>query len=444
MNNSFSQTGAALLIFILFFVIASAGALYMVTRTIYTDLENYAILRASKQSYVLADGIVQDMAYRLVAGKELDATETFTTGGLSTTGTLTYDSTNEMYVLTTESVLRNNYRGARLELLDESSARFNFGVQSGNGGFVMSNSAEIYGNLFSNGTVEGGGSSMVYGDVISAGPAGYVDGVHATGSVWSHEIASGEFDGDAYYQTINLGSTVVGGTLNPGSSDRATTSLPIPNTLVDIHKASTTEAIVAGSGTLIASTSAQCSSGTYIIDTDTTFTNPTKIECDVVVDKKSTTLTLQDTLWVEGNLTFQSGPTTEIDPATSTRSVLVIVDDESDRTTSSKIDIGNGSDFTTTGSGRSYIVLLSMNNDAENGGTEEAITVAQSSNGNMVIYAGHGLVVLQNKIELHEVTGYRIEMGNNSTITYESGLLDISFTSGPPNGFVFGRWSESS
>ena len=167
-----------------------------------------------------------------------------------------------------------------------------------------------------------------------------------------------------------------------------------------------------------------------------------KIDCDVFVDKNSTVWTVTDTVWIEGNLEFKSGPTIESDPAQATRTVLMIVDNESDRTNSSQITIANGTNFSAPSSPKAYIMLVSMNEDAENGGSNVAIDMGQSSNGDVIVYAGHGEISLANSITLKEVTAYLINMGNNSTIEYESGLINLNFTSGPGGGFEIGDWNE--
>jgi hypothetical protein len=60
----------------------------------------------------------------------------------------------------------------------------------------------------------------------------------------------------------------------------------------------------------------------------------------------------------------------------------------------------------------------------------------------LLVYAGHGKIVLQNGISLREVTGYRIEAQNSAEIIYESGLANILFTTGPSGGFTLSDWNE--
>src|SRR3989344_2148337 len=97
------------------------------------------------------------------------------------------------------------------------------------------------GIVFSSGPIMGHNSNIVRGDVISAGPSGLADGIHATSSVYAHTISNSNIDKDAYYTTIS--GTNVGGVSYPGSPDQATSSLPISDAKIDEWKA---EALAGG------------------------------------------------------------------------------------------------------------------------------------------------------------------------------------------------------
>lgn len=440
------DNGAAMLFFVMFFMAASFPLVLLMSNTIYADLIAYRTLNESKLSYQIAEAAIEDSAYRRLTGTPVDVTETLSIFGGSATTDTVVNSGGGLVTIESEGSYNSTIRRSEIVLNISSGASFNFGVQSGNGGFSMNNTAKVYGNVFSNGSVIGGGSSEVLGDVTSAGPSGVVDGVTAS-SVRANSIGPSRstlIKEDAFCQTIDLGNTTVWGSTDncPSWPDEATTTLPFPDSKVNAWKATITAAILSGEGKLIASTDPECAGGTYVIDSDYTFASSTKIECNLTIDKNGTTLTIQDHIWVEGNLLFKSGPTIESNPVVATSSVLMIADNESNRITSSMIEVQNGTDFSAPSSPKSYIMLVSMNDSAENGGTETAINMGQSSNGDVIIYAGHGKVSLTNQISLKEVTGYLIDMGNNSEIIYESGLIDLNFVGGPGGGFEISSWSE--
>ena len=53
---------------------------------------------------------------------------------------------------------------------------FNYGIQSGVGGFVIGN-AVINGNVYSNGTIEGANGATVTGSAFAVGASGFIDNV---------------------------------------------------------------------------------------------------------------------------------------------------------------------------------------------------------------------------------------------------------------------------
>jgi hypothetical protein len=187
-------------------------------------------------------------------------------------------------------------------------------------------------------------------------------------------------------------------------------------------------------------------SGEYFTDTDITL-GFVKIECDLRVKKQgaATVLTLTGPVWVEGNVQFEAGPDVQVDAAVGNRTVPFIADNESNRLTSSSISVEQGTSFTGSGSPKSYVLLISQNEDAETGALNnvDAITLAQSSAGDLLVYAGHGRISLGNSVSLKEITGYLISLGNSAEVIYESGLVNILFTAGPGGGFTLNGWKET-
>ena len=436
MNNSreaLQNRGAALIIFVIFFLMASTVLVLGIGSGVYQALAEYRVLSSSKASFFAVEAGIEDAIHRHRAGSSYSNTESFSVDGVSV-------STVRTFILDTVRVtVSANASGAvrhgQVELVIGEGASFNFGLQSGNGGITLSNNSSVLGNVYSNGRVVGQGNATIFGEVVSAGLGGTIESVHATGSAWSHHIEDSVLDKDAHYMTIV--GTVVGGTSYPGSPDQDPQGLPITDADVQEIKDN-----IDDSGTTIASTSAQCAGGTYIINTNTTLSN-VKIECNVDMRKQgaSTVITLEGPIWIEGNLSFSQGPSIVASSSLGAFGAVILVDKESDRITSSKISINQSTNFT-SGDSRSFIFLLSMNNSAELGGAVEAIDVAQSANGKVLVYAAHGKVVLGNSITLKEVTGYQIDVNNGAQVIYESGLASLLFTTGPGGGFTIWSWEE--
>jgi len=427
--------GAALLIFMLFFVLGSAALLLALSRLLYSDLSQQQFSAKAMQAWYAADSGLEDMVYRLMTSKGVTAEEVLSYAGSTATTTFTYDAADEAFIVVSTSTYTTAYRTAATTLYLGSGASFNFGVQSGNGGFTFTNGSEVIGNVFSNGHIEKteGGNAWIRGDGISAGPSGIIEKVNIEGNARAHTLKDNVIEGDAYFMTES--SNVVNGTKHPGSDDEDPSVMPITDEAIEAIKQD-----VVDNGSLIASTSPECSGGTYTIDIPTTLPS-VKIECNLEV--KNTQLTLLGSVWVAGNINFKSGPNIFIDSSVGARTVPIVADNETDRLTSSRVFAENSTTFTGSGNPKSYILLISQNNAAEGGDTTtNAIEVQQSSSGDLLVYASHGKILLGNSAGLKEVTGYLIHLGNNAVITYESGLVNLLFTSGPGGGFTMNGWRE--
>jgi len=203
--------GQAIITAVVFFLFVSITITLGVTGPIYKEVRLVRDLTDSKNSYFLAEGGQEDVVYRLKNGLQLSPSETISLNG-GTVVTLNVDTPGGKNIIssaTTSSLVRR----VQTSLIAGTGASFSYGVQTGEGGFIMENFSSISGNLFSNGPVMGSGVSVVRGDVISAGPNGLADSIHATGTVWAHEIKDSEVDQDAYYQIIS--NTTVSGNLFP-------------------------------------------------------------------------------------------------------------------------------------------------------------------------------------------------------------------------------------
>ncbi|MDZ7726617.1 MAG: hypothetical protein U5L75_03500 [Candidatus Campbellbacteria bacterium] len=158
-----------------------------------------------------------------------------------------------------------------------------------------------------------------------------------------------------------------------------------------------------------------------------------KITCDVEVSGND--VWLEGPVWVEGNIEFTGNSAINIDPSLGEKSVAIIADKQSDRESSSRIQISNNLEFNGSGEDSSYILLISQNNSAENGGGTDAIKLQNNAEGDLLLYAGHGSITIDNNTDLTEVTAYRIHIQNNATVRYESGLADLVFSTGPSGGY---------
>lgn len=311
--------------------------------------------------------------------------------------------------------------------INNSVISFHYGIQSGNGGFFMDNSSLVRGNVFSSGSVIGTSQNMIYGDVISSGASGLVYGIHATSSVYAHGIGNASestiVDKDAYYATTKTNTTVTG-TSHPNSPDQATTSLPISDAQIALW-----EIAAAAGGTAV------CSGGTYTISSGSVTLGPKKIPCDLTISN-SAVVTIAGHIWVVGDITVQNSAQVKMAPSLGATNVAIIADDPSNRLHGSTIEVKNTATFQGSGAPGSFVFLISQNTSAENGGDEEAFELSNSASA-LVAYAAHGLIPLGNTVSLKEVTAYKIRLANSANVTYDSGLPNAVFQSGPGASWSF-------
>lgn len=443
MNNlsrQFMTRGSALLIFLIFFTVASTVLAIGIGRGVYSDLIAFRTLYTSKQSLYAAEAGIEDAIYRYRDGRNYSSTENFSFSGIDVAVSRT--GTPELYTFVSEGNEGGALRRSTIELAIGSGVSFGFGLQSGNGGLSLANTSSVHGNVFSNGTVTGSGN-MVYGDVISAGATGLVDSIHATGTAWAHTITGATIDVSAYYWSI--AGTVVAGAVcagnpncHPGSTDQATRTMPIAQTVIDEWKTTAAN----GGEIPLASCSGGVPTGTYTIGADQTI-GPIKIPCNFEVTGNSTVLTVAGPVWVVGNISTQNGPTIQADPGVANRGVAVIADNESDRTTSSKISIQGSTGFLGA-AGDSYVLMLSMNDSAANGGTEVAIDVDNNTPGSereVIYYTPNGKLVGRNSLLLRGATAHQISLMNSASVYYETGMADPLFT-GSGGGYTISAWRE--
>lgn len=428
-----------MLLFVLFFAFASSAMMFTLSQSIFVDLSDFSRVSQAKQAYLVSESLTEDVVYRRVFGTmDLDTVESLQLAGVAAYSTTTYDSPNDVYTIDTSAQLGSTLRKSQATMTIGAGSAFNYGLQAGVGGIDLANSARIIGNVYANGTVQGAGSAEVLGDIVSAGPSGLIANIAATGSVFANTIDDVDADGDAHFN-VNLNGSTWGGVAYTPATNQPTSTFPVSTTSIQEWKDA-----ISDYGTVIAATDPACLSGTYTIDVSITI-GYLKVECDLDIRKTgpSTIVTLNGPIWVEGNLSFTQGPTLQVHPSLGRQSVQMIADNPSDRLTSSQIEIRNSTDFIGSGDSRSYIMLLSENESAETGGSEPAISVSQSATGAVIVYSNTGLVDIGNGIDLRAVTGYQINVAQNSDIVYESGLASLLFSSGPGGAYVLEDWQQA-
>ena len=416
--------GQAILTAVVFFMFISMIVVSGAYTVSYKESKSSRDFGTSKKSFFMAESGLEDLAYRITKGKNHASAEVLSLDGYFATTTVA--DINGAKEITATGTASKMIRRSKIKLKTGEGASFFYGMQTGEGGVVMSNNSEVIGNVFSNGPIVGSNSNVVKGDVISAGSSGLADGIHATGTGYAHTIRDSDIDKDAHYQIIS--DTDVDGISYPNSPDQATSSLPISDAQIDAWK---TEAAAGGNH------NSPCP---YSIS-ETVSLGPKKINCDLNISG-SAVVTLNGPVWVSGNINFSNTADIKINPSLGDKSAAMIADKETNRSSSSRIFISTSVEFFGSGNDKSYILLVSRNNNAESGGSTSAIDISNSANGKVLLYAPHGLMYLSNSIIIKEASAYKIQLSNSAKVVYETGIANLLFTSGPSGGYSIESWRE--
>lgn len=388
---------------------------------------------AAAQALAIAEGALDDAAFQLNQNPSYSGeNDTALGNGVFSISISNIDSSTKRvtvtgYVPNSANPIATKVIKANVGL-NSNIISFHYGIQAGNGGFVLNNSSSITGNVFAGGPVIGTNTNYIYGSVVSSGASGLVYGIHATSSVYAHTIgAAGQatiIDKDAYYVTKT--NTTVSGTSFPNSPDQTTVDLPISDDQINEW-----ETIAASGGTI----SSCDSQGDYTVSSSMSL-GPIKIACNLRIKSSSGILTVTGPIWVTGNITMQTGPTIRIDPALGSQNVAIIADNPSDQTGSGIINVGQSTVFLGSGAANSFVFLISQNRSAELGGSTEAITMGQGASA-LVAYASHGLLTLSQSVSVKEATGYKIVLSQSANVVYDTGLPTTVFESGPGGSWNF-------
>jgi len=395
--------GQAALIAVVFFLFLS---LALVAAFANTAVQESKILRVNldaKQSYFLAEAGVEDATWRIIKGKNYTSPIILTLGGVSATTTVTNIGANSKTITASGDVSGESRSISTSLAPGGTSVSFHYGVQVGDGGIMMGNNSSIIGNVYSDGSITGSGS--VTGDVVVAGAANKI------GAITIGNSSSGT--GRAHV----FNGTTIHGSSCPNQycivDNPAYQSLPIPDAVIQ----GWIDAAVAG-GTI---------NGNYTVSGSKSL-GPTKINGNLSVSGGAT-LTVTGTIWVTGTFETENNTIIKLSSGYGTGSGVIVAD--------GVVDVSNNTTMSGSGQAGSYIMLVG----AKNAPASQVMDISNNSVG-AIYYANHGRIHFNNNATAKEVTGYGLDFDNNASITYESGLANANFSSGPGAGWQISNWQE--
>lgn len=224
------------------------------------------------------------------------------------------------------------------------------------------------------------------------------------GNAHANTLASLTITKGAYYQTA---SNISAGTLYPNSTDPVQKVLPISDANIQSWKdAATTAGVYNGN---VSGCQANLPAGKYVGNIN--LSNG----CNAV---------MHDPIWVTGTIKLDNGSTIKLDPSYGAASGTIMSE--------GAITLANNGQFKGTGTAGSYLLAISNYDSRVNGNT-----AIDSDNGSSscLLYAGNGIIYLHNNASLKEVSAWKITLDNGSTVTYDTGLASLSFSSGPSGNY---------
>jgi hypothetical protein len=461
--SSSVRSGQAVLTTVLFLLVVSMALLFSFSSIALKETNASRLGVESKQSYFLAEAGIEDVTWRIKNNKQYASSEIFSMNGSNATITVLTNSGQK--TIRSQGLVSGAVRAVATTLRTGVGASFSYGIQVGQGGLQIENSATINGSVYSLGNIWGGGSGAINGDAFVGGTGVISDPPKINGNAWAHTITDAAVSGSATSTTSISGSTIgvnayantvtgnmVSGTVNYcGSQSQNTIGRPpaigscpapsdlplLPLPISDSDVANFEDAAEAGG-----EITTPCP---YVLTSGTTTLGPAKIMCDLTV-KNSAVVIVAGPLWIVGNLAVQNSAVLKLPVSAGSGSGVIVVDNPANRTISSKITVANTAALLGSGDPKSYLMLVSQNNSAELGGSEVAIVPSQNTNGS-IYYAGHGALLIQNSTQgnstsLREASAYLIHMENSAILSYEQGLADITFSTGPTGGWNIQSWSE--
>ncbi len=240
----------------------------------------------------------------------------------------------------------------------------------------------------------------------------YLDGVNVLGDVRADSLTNCNITKDAYYLTIS--SCTVSGTSTPGTAAPGPAPMPVSNAQI------TQWENTAASGGVI--------SGNYIVSGTQTL-GPIEIDGDLSFTN-SASLKLSGPVWVKGNINIGNLATVQVDSSLGNAGTVLLADYPADQFSKGKIVVDNNANVLGNGNTYSFPLILTTNSSSD------ALDISNNSAG-AIYYAANGTIVLSNNAGGNQITGYALQMGNNSTVSYTTGLQNALFSNGPGGSWAF-------
>lgn len=165
--------GAAMMMLVIFFMFISLTILIGIVTPTVREFKIAVENLNSKQAYFLAESGSEDALYRIKNGKTISSNEILPPiANFATTTTTTITTINNgQKQIETLSDVSSSQRKVTLSVSTGAGGSFQYGIQSGYGGFVLSGGSTVVGSVYSNGDIDATNGVTITGSAIAANSA---------------------------------------------------------------------------------------------------------------------------------------------------------------------------------------------------------------------------------------------------------------------------------
>jgi hypothetical protein len=289
----------------------------------------------------------------------------------------------------------------------------------------------------------------------SIGGGTYVGAVNIGGDAWAHTVTGGSITGTNYCQTgsnnnkacttTRTDPTTIGFPLSDAViqdwKDEATTTTGWTYTgnLTIGYQGTTTTSLKKVSGNLTINGGGVATMGALEVTGDVSITGggtlkvgPLLVDGDLDI---GSTMVIKGTIYVKGNLTVSSGAGVSLDSSYGTNSGVIVTD--------GYIILSGGSSFAGSGQTGSFPMILTTSTcpTGPTCGGNAAIEINGGA-GAVVLVAQDGTIDMNGGTSAKALTANLINVGSGASVTYDSGIADLNFSSGPSGGYDVSGWKE--
>lgn len=419
--------------------------------------------RTTEQVFFAAESGLQDALYRIGANAGIGNYST-TIGGNTVTVTIVANGFSRKVIARAVSPTTNITRTVSLDLTVPSfGGALAYAAQAGDGGIILDNTATIYGDVYSNGSIvpNGGGAAGSIrkhptdpnfpGNVVVAKTNSIKQVAVLNGDSRAYTLDDMTVGKKAYYQTLNPVVKANGGAVtctvagdatfcnaNAGqqpskplfiTDDSTDPSSPIPRWVGEItdpgnpNVPKTPNPASCPNSFEPFPSHNRFNDGTYYCPPNNQVLGRQKISGDMYVGNGNT-LNLSGNVYVTGKVVIDNGATVQLQQNASNVATYLIISE-------GEIDIDNLATLRGSGNASSFLLIASRSASTDAGSSSPAIYASNNSNA-VIFVAPKGMVKVKNNGHLRSTVANIVKIMNGADITFNPALLSIFVPSSIP------------